>query len=88
MSEPRRFFLTTLGCPKNQVDSDKLVGTLRDDGMVATDDPEVDQIPNLLSEGQILLDLFGRLAADGRSRPGGTDFRRAFDFETILRTRE
>ena len=37
---PRRFYLQTLGCPKNQVDSDKIVGTLLDDGMVATDDPE------------------------------------------------
>lgn len=39
--------------------------------VVATDDPEVDQIPELLSEGQILLDLSGRLAADGRTGPGG-----------------
>ena len=39
MAASRRFHLTTLGCPKNQVDSDKLVGTLVDDGMVATDDP-------------------------------------------------
>ncbi|MGH9270318.1 MAG: 30S ribosomal protein S12 methylthiotransferase RimO, partial [Ilumatobacteraceae bacterium] len=34
-----RFYVETLGCPKNQVDSDKLVGTLVDDGMVATDEP-------------------------------------------------
>ncbi len=33
-----RFYIETLGCPKNQVDSDKLVGTLLADGMVATDD--------------------------------------------------
>lgn len=39
--------------------------------VVATDDPEVDQIPGLLADGQVLLDLSGRLAADGRSRPGG-----------------
>jgi ribosomal protein S12 methylthiotransferase len=32
---PRSFFVETLGCPKNQVDSDKLVGTLTSDGMVA-----------------------------------------------------
>ena len=32
-----RFYVETLGCPKNQVDSDKLVGTLLADGMVATD---------------------------------------------------
>jgi ribosomal protein S12 methylthiotransferase len=34
-----RFYIETLGCPKNQVDSDKLVGTLLADGMAATDDP-------------------------------------------------
>ena len=27
------FFIETLGCPKNSVDSDKLVGTLEADGM-------------------------------------------------------
>ena len=32
---PRTFHIETLGCPKNQVDSDKLVGTLVSDGMVA-----------------------------------------------------
>ena len=35
----KRFYIETLGCPKNQVDSDKLVGTLLADGMVATDEP-------------------------------------------------
>ena len=34
----QRFFVETLGCPKNQVDSDKLIGTLLADGMIATDD--------------------------------------------------
>ena len=34
----QRFYVETLGCPKNQVDSDKLVGTLLADGMAATDD--------------------------------------------------
>jgi len=34
------FWLETLGCPKNQVDSDKLVGTLTADGMVAAGRPE------------------------------------------------
>lgn len=33
-----RFYVETLGCPKNQVDSDKLVGTLLADGMIATAD--------------------------------------------------
>ncbi|MCU1391649.1 MAG: rimO [Ilumatobacteraceae bacterium] len=35
----KRFYIETLGCPKNQVDSDKLVGTLLADGMVSTEDP-------------------------------------------------
>ena len=34
----QRFYIETLGCPKNQVDSDKLVGTLLADGFSATDD--------------------------------------------------
>ncbi|HEY4607731.1 MAG TPA: 30S ribosomal protein S12 methylthiotransferase RimO [Ilumatobacteraceae bacterium] len=34
----QRFYVETLGCPKNQVDSDKLIGTLLADGMTATDD--------------------------------------------------
>ena len=33
----RTFFVETLGCPKNQVDSDKLVGTFVADGMAAVD---------------------------------------------------
>jgi ribosomal protein S12 methylthiotransferase len=36
----QRFYIETLGCPKNQVDSDKLIGTLLADGMVAADGPE------------------------------------------------
>jgi len=32
--------METLGCPKNQVDSDKLVGTLTADGLVRADSPE------------------------------------------------
>ena len=38
MAEPQKFFIQTLGCPKNQVDSDKIAGTLLDDGMVSTPD--------------------------------------------------
>ena len=34
----QRFYVETLGCPKNQVDSDKLIGTLLADGMTPTDD--------------------------------------------------
>ena len=35
-----RYWIETLGCPKNQVDSDKLVGTLVDDGFVAAGSPD------------------------------------------------
>jgi len=39
VSGPRQtYHLTTLGCPKNEVDSDKLEGTLAADGMSAVDD--------------------------------------------------
>ena len=34
----QHFYVETLGCPKNQVDSDKLIGTLLADGMTSTDD--------------------------------------------------
>jgi len=34
-----RYWVETLGCPKNQVDSDKIVGRLLDDGMEAADSP-------------------------------------------------
>ncbi len=39
VSQPgsQRFYVETLGCPKNQVDSDKLIGTLLADGMLPTD---------------------------------------------------
>ncbi|MEO9224220.1 MAG: 30S ribosomal protein S12 methylthiotransferase RimO, partial [Acidimicrobiales bacterium] len=37
-ARPSTFHLTTLGCPKNQVDSDKLVGTLAADGLTETAD--------------------------------------------------
>ena len=40
MSVADLFYVETLGCPKNQVDSDKLIGTLLAQGMAATDDPE------------------------------------------------
>ncbi|MGI9615773.1 MAG: 30S ribosomal protein S12 methylthiotransferase RimO [Acidimicrobiales bacterium] len=36
----RRFWVETLGCPKNQVDSDKLTGTLHADGLEPADRPE------------------------------------------------
>jgi ribosomal protein S12 methylthiotransferase len=34
----QRFYVETLGCPKNQVDSDKLIGTLLADGLVPTEE--------------------------------------------------
>ena len=36
----RQYWVETLGCPKNQVDSDKLVGTLVADGLVAAAAPD------------------------------------------------
>src|ERR1700722_6717342 len=35
-----RYWVETLGCPKNQVDSDKLVGTIEAEGFVAAATPE------------------------------------------------
>src|SRR4051794_21959858 len=35
-----RFYVETLGCPKNAVDSDKVVATLLADGLVPTDAPD------------------------------------------------
>lgn len=37
----QRFYLESLGCPKNDVDSDKIIGTLLADGLVQTDDPSL-----------------------------------------------
>ncbi len=37
---PPTFYVETLGCPKNQVDSEKLAGTFVAGGMTAVDDPE------------------------------------------------
>jgi ribosomal protein S12 methylthiotransferase len=36
----QRYWVETLGCPKNQVDSDKLIGSFERDGMVRADSPE------------------------------------------------
>jgi ribosomal protein S12 methylthiotransferase len=36
-----QYWIETLGCPKNQVDSDKLVGTLAAEGFEAAESPEV-----------------------------------------------
>ena len=36
----QRFYVETLGCPKNQVDSDKLIGTLLAGGLVPVSEPD------------------------------------------------
>ena len=36
----QKYWLETLGCPKNRVDSDKLAGTLSNDGFVVASSPE------------------------------------------------
>ena len=36
----QRFYVETLGCPKNQVDSDKLIGTLLAGGLQPADEPD------------------------------------------------
>jgi ribosomal protein S12 methylthiotransferase len=41
MAAPRTFYVETLGCPKNQVDSDKLVGTFLADGLAPADSADV-----------------------------------------------
>jgi ribosomal protein S12 methylthiotransferase len=40
MGETQTYFLETLGCPKNQVDSDKLEGRFAADGMTPVDSPD------------------------------------------------
>jgi len=40
MGELQTYFLETLGCPKNQVDSDKLEGRFAADGMTPVDSPD------------------------------------------------
>ncbi len=40
-NRPGSYFIETLGCPKNQVDSDKLEGTLIADGMSAAESADV-----------------------------------------------
>ncbi|NOX28886.1 MAG: 30S ribosomal protein S12 methylthiotransferase RimO [Actinobacteria bacterium] len=39
-ASPSRYHVVTLGCPKNEVDSDKLEGTLIRDGMVRTENAD------------------------------------------------
>ena len=76
MSGARTYFVETLGCPKNQVDSDKLVGTLLADGMVAADSAEAADLVVVntcafIEEARqesidVVLDLAGRKADDAR----------------------
>ena len=40
MENGSKFHLVTLGCPKNEVDSEKIAGTLFADGMESTDHPD------------------------------------------------
>ncbi len=40
MAGVRTFYVETLGCPKNQVDSDKLIGTFLADGLTPAASPE------------------------------------------------
>ena len=40
LSAPQRFYVETLGCPKNQVDSDKLIGSLLSQGMTPSESAE------------------------------------------------
>ena len=66
--------METLGCPKNQVDSDKLVGVLEADGYAPTDDPAdadllvVNTCAFVEEARQESIDAI--LAASDRRRPG------------------
>ena len=71
---PGSFYVETLGCPKNQVDSDKLAGTLVGDGMRSVADPEsadlvvVNTCAFIESARRESIDTV--LALDGRRRTG------------------
>ena len=68
------YFLETLGCPKNQVDSDKLAGTLEGGGYLATSSIEdadlvvVNTCAFIEAARQESIDTI--LALDGARRPG------------------
>ena len=70
----QRFYIETLGCPKNDVDSDKLVGVLLADGMQPTDDAAVADL--VVVNTCAFIDDARResidtiLALDGRRREG------------------
>ena len=70
----RTYWVETLGCPKNEVDSDKLVGTLVADGLVAASSPDeadvvvVNTCAFIEVARQESVDTI--LALDGARRPG------------------
>ncbi len=70
----RHFYVETLGCPKNQVDSDKLIGTLLAAGMAPVAEPDdadlvvVNTCAFIESARQESIDTV--LALDERRRPG------------------
>ncbi len=70
----RRYWIETLGCPKNDVDSAKLAGTLTNEGLEAADAPEtadvvvVNTCAFIEAARQESLDTV--LALDGARRPG------------------
>ncbi len=74
MADTRTYWVETLGCPKNQVDSDKLVGTLEADGLRVAASPDqadvvvVNTCAFIESARQESVDTILALA-DGR-RPG------------------
>ncbi len=71
---PRSYWVETLGCPKNQVDSDKLEGTLVADGLEVAGDPEaadvivINTCAFIEAARQESIDTI--LAFDARRRPG------------------
>ena len=65
----RSFWVETLGCPKNQVDSDKLTGTLLADGLVPADVVLACGIFGNVNEADIHSTIRGLPAL---SRPGAT----------------
>ncbi|MGA0878854.1 MAG: 30S ribosomal protein S12 methylthiotransferase RimO [Ilumatobacteraceae bacterium] len=72
----RQFYVETLGCPKNQVDSDKIIGTLLRDGYVPVD--EAGQADLVVVNTCAFIDAARResidtiLALDDVRRPGAT----------------
>ena len=60
---PRSYWVETLGCPKNQVDSDKLTGTMLADGLVPAESAdEADLVIRVLARAMRL----GLMVTHGR----------------------